>query len=59
MKTISKFRNENGKLVEVMADYNARPQCRFAVAIGGRITRYFETKAEAEEKAEVLGCDAC
>lgn len=58
MKTISKF-NENGKLVEVKADYDARPQNRFAVAINGRITRYYETKREAEEKAEILAADAC
>lgn len=58
MKTISSYR-DNGNLVEVKADYNARPQVRFAVAINGRITRYYETKQEAEEKAEVLAADAC
>ena len=58
MKTISSFR-ENGNLVEVKADYDARPQNRFAVAINGRITRYYETKREAEEQAEILAADAC
>ena len=58
MKTISKF-TENGNLVEVKMDINSRPQTRYAVAINGRITRYYETKREAEEKAEVLAADAC
>jgi len=58
MKTISKTKID-GKLVEVKFDMKARPQTRYAVAINGRITRYYETKREAEEKAEVLAADAC